>query len=144
MRRTISLTNVLLLIAFMTSFAFADVNRFAGHWKNTDSKTGGITNIEITREDNKIAVQIYGKCHPTDCVWKKSYAVAYAPNVELDSLSNAKALSVVIDAGFAEKIVTLRFVGDNALQAEIFTRFTDRSKRSNTFHTETFSLKQDK
>ena len=144
MKKIISLMGVLLLINLMTSVVFADVERFVGRWENTDSKTRGITNIEIVREGDKFAVQIYGKCHPNDCVWKKTNAVVYAPTVESDLLKDAKALSIIVDAGFAETIVTLRFIGENKIQAETFTRFTDRSRRANTFSTETFVLKENK
>jgi hypothetical protein len=144
MKKMFLLTLVFLFVISMTSVAFADVAEFTGRWENIDSKTGGITNIEITREDDKIAVQIYGKCVPTDCVWKKSFAAVYAPKVESNLMSEAEALSIIYEPGFAQTIVTLQIIGENQLQADVFTRFTDRSNRTNTFHIETFAPKKDK
>ena len=145
MKKMISLTSVLLAVILTTTAAFTDVNRFVGHWENVESKeTRGILTIDITREGDKIAVQPQGNCKPTPCIWKKSDAVIYTTDVESDLLSKATTLSAIFNPGFAEKIVTLRIIEGNKLEAEIYTRFTDRSKRANTFITHTFVLKENK
>ena len=43
-----------------------------GLWVNENTETPGITKCKIRYEDNRFHVQIWGKCHPTDCDWGES------------------------------------------------------------------------
>lgn len=131
---------ICLLILLNAVPASAQAARFIGQWENVDANTRGNSGIEITREGDQVAVQIYGACTPTPCVWKKTAAALYAPNVDANAVNETVALSLDIDAGFAQKIVILRMMGER-LQAQVLTRFTDRSQRADYYQTEVFAAK---
>src|SRR5438874_13113077 len=75
-------TLLLLAITLLTvSTASADINQFAGKWKNVDPQTRGITTIHIDVSGSRIKIQTWGKCHPADCAWGFAEGTAYAPKI---------------------------------------------------------------
>lgn len=42
-----------------------------GTWLNTNSQTSNITRVVVTQEDQDLYIQVFGRCHPTDCDWGK-------------------------------------------------------------------------
>lgn len=42
-----------------------------GTWLNTNSQTTNITRVVVTQEDQDLYIQVFGRCHPTDCDWGK-------------------------------------------------------------------------
>ena len=58
------------------------VSRLVGEWKNIDPNTGGITKVIVTIENNELAINAFGKCHPTDCEWGKVKAHEIAAGVD--------------------------------------------------------------
>lgn len=117
------------LILLGQSEAFATIGQFVGNWKNTDPNTSGITRLEIKASGSQVTLHAWGKCHPEDCDWGEVSATAYAPNVSSNVTQTANALSAVFNTSFSQTTVIIRPVGRN-LRAEVFTRFTDQSNRS--------------
>ena len=42
---------------------------FEGSWVNVDKNTRGVTKAEIRAVGGHLVVQLWGRCHPTDCDW---------------------------------------------------------------------------
>jgi hypothetical protein len=42
-------------------------SRLVGEWVNIDLNTGGLTKVIITKENNELLINAFGKCHPEDC-----------------------------------------------------------------------------
>ena len=123
----VALLGASLLLLASTSVS-ANLNQFVGKWENIDVKSGGLTRLEITSAGNKVKVHAYGDCEPSDCGWGEVEGVAYAPSVESKLEDTAKAIIVSYARG--ERIMLIRSVEGNRLQAETFTRFTDNSGRA--------------
>ena len=113
------------------SLSFAAVNQFTGHWKNTDPNTRGITTLDITGNANALKMHAWGKCHPNDCDWGEVKAYTYAPNVSSSMEQHVRAVSAVYSTSFSQTLVIIKALGNNNILAEVFTRFTDNSNRSN-------------
>lgn len=117
------------------SAAFAQIGQFEGNWENVDSATSGVTKLNIKTLNlfgiKIITVRAFGQCHPTDCDWGNVVATAYAPSVSSDLDTTARALTATYNPGFAVKLVVIRPLGGERLQADVYTRFTDGSGRTN-------------
>ena len=123
------------------SVTCAGLNDFAGTWKNADAN-GGVTKLDIRVSGSNVTIQAWGKCQPTDCDWGRVGAYAYAPNVSSNITSSAQALSAIFKTSFNETLMIVQPAGTNRLQAQVLTRFTDSSGRSNYSNTFTFNREQ--
>ena len=130
----LSLAAIILALA-ASSVAFAQIGQFEGNWENVDSNTSGVTKLNIKTLNlfgtNIVTLRAFGKCHPTDCDWGTVVATAYAPNVSSNLETTARALTASYNPGFATKLVVVRPLSGDRLQADIYTRFTDGSGRTN-------------
>ena len=81
MRRTILLSAVCSLVMMFAASANAQKDRFAGTFVNEDPNTGGITRLILDENDT---INVWGRCHPTDCNWGEEAAFAYGSNVAAD------------------------------------------------------------
>ena len=138
MKRT--LLSAALAIAFLLchSLGFAALNQMTGNWQNVDPNTRGITTLIIDGNPNNLRMHAWGKCHPQDCDWGEVDAYAYAPNVSAPIVPTAQAVSAVFTTGFSQTLVIVSPAGNNVIRAEVYTRFTDRSNRSDYRETYTF------
>lgn len=109
---------------------FAQINQFDGNWVNVNP-TGGVTKLKIDVAGTSVKLQVFGKCVPTDCDWGKVEAHAYAPNVSSNLVTTARSLTAIYNPSFATKIVVITPLRGMRLQADIYTRFTDGSGRTN-------------
>jgi|APFre7841882724_1041349.scaffolds.fasta_scaffold10175_1 hypothetical protein len=128
------------LSLFIVTTAFASLTQFAGEWENVNPDTRGVTALKITVTGTDVKVHAWGQCHPTDCDWGNMQAYAYGPNVSSNLAATAMAVSVVHKESFAERLMILRSSGTQ-LQAATYTRFTDRSGRTNYADVEMFKRK---
>ena len=128
MRRSIAALVVSSLMLLASTGVSANLNQFTGKWENINAKTRGLTRLEITSAGTKVKVHAYGDCEPSDCDLGEVEGVAYAPSVESKLEATAKAIIVSYARG--ERIMLIRSVEGNRLQAETFTRFTDNSGRA--------------
>ena len=125
-RSTLTMASLLILIVFAIT-ARAQKERFAGTFVAEDRNTGGITRIDLFDDDT---VNVWGKCHPTDCDWGIESVVAYAPSVDADLRSSAKALSAIYVHRHAVTVLIIKPLKDGKVSVDVFTRFTDGSRRS--------------
>ncbi len=108
----------------------AGLNQFAGNWKNINPNTRGITALNIQVRGANVRIRGWGKCQPTDCDLGWTNAYAYASSVSSNLISNVKVLSAVFGTNSGQKLMIIRLVRGH-LQVKVFTRFTDRSGRTN-------------
>jgi hypothetical protein len=116
----------------------AGVNQFHGNWKNIDTKTGGITRVNIRITGQNIVLQVWGKCSPRDCDWGRVPAYAYTSSVSGDIAANTEALSASFNNGFSEVILIMKLQSNNRLVIETFTLFKDKSGRNHYQSVSTF------
>ena len=126
-----------MLLLFGSSIAFASLDQFAGRWENIDAKTRGLTRLEISIVDSKVKVHAYGHCMPSECDLGEVEGIAYAPNVDSKLKESAQAITVSYARG--ETIMIVRPIANDRLQVETFTRFSDKSGRSDFTSTYTFA-----
>ncbi|MCF8217088.1 MAG: hypothetical protein K9I59_09675 [Chlorobium sp.] len=128
-----------IVLLLCQSLSFAAVNQFTGTWKNTDPNTGGVTKLTISGNANSLKMRAWGKCHPQDCDWGEVSAIAYASSASSNLEQNANAVSAIFTTSFSQTLVIVRPNGSNRLRADIYTRFTDGSGRSNYMASHTFN-----
>jgi hypothetical protein len=137
-------TLLLLAIILLTvSTASADINQFAGKWKNVDPLTRGITNIHIDVAGSRIRIQTWGKCHPSDCAWGFASGTAYGPSVQSNLVETAETISTIYLTSFSQMFLIIRPAEEGQIKVELLTKYTDQSGRANTRHIETFSRVED-
>jgi hypothetical protein len=120
----------LLVLAALTTGRLASAAGLAdlvGNWTNVDAGTRGVTRLVIGAS----TIRAWGQCHPTDCDWGSVPAYAYASDVGDTLRSEAKSMTAVFVKSFSVSTVVVKPVGVGLLSADIFTRFTDGSGRTN-------------
>jgi hypothetical protein len=136
---------ILILFCFIfviLSVSFADLNQYLGNWKNIDVNTGGITKIDISKAGNNLSVHTWGKCQPEDCDWGVAEAFPYSESTSQNMISNTQVVTAIYNTDFSQTILVIRLINANRLQVEVYTRFTDNSKRNNYTKTYLFSKKR--
>lgn len=135
MKKVIFSFAVLFFALFASITANAQTSQFEGNWENVNANTSGVTKLNIRKISlfgvDIITLRAFGQCVPTDCDWGTVVATAYAPSVAANLENTARALTAVYNPGFAVKTVVIRPLGGERLQADIYTRFTDNSGRTN-------------
>jgi ribosomal protein L31 len=125
-----------ILAAALVNPAFAAPADFVGTWVNTNSSTRGITRVVVTSAGSgKLNVQVFGKCHPTDCDWGKTTLVTYGSNVQD---TNHRFATANYSKNFANTLLTVNLNSNQQISLQSFTQFTDSSARQNYSNTETF------
>jgi len=99
-----------------------------------------IQTLVIDGNANNLKMHAWGKCHPQDCDWGEVNAYPYAPNVSSPIEPQAQAVSAVYTTNFSQTLVIVKPAGPNMIRAEVFTRFTDNSNRSN--YTEVYPFRR--
>ena len=136
--RTIFLIPALILW-MAASTASAALSNFGDGWRNVNADTYGITRLQVTVNGANVAVHAWGKCHPQDCDWGTVQGHAYATSAAASLSAKAQAVSAVFKTSFSEAMVLLHSGRGNSLRADVYTRFTDNSGRSNYVRTERFA-----
>jgi hypothetical protein len=130
MKKTCVALGIMMLALLVASPVFAAMGHFVGKWNNTDANTRGITELDIAMSGNALNVHAWGQCHPKDCDWGVVPGYAYAHDVSANLVTNATAVTALYKTGFSETILVIHSNGAQ-LRADVFTRFTDNSNRSN-------------
>lgn len=138
MRTPIRLAVAAILFLLSQSLGLASIPQFTGTWKNTDPNTKGLTALLITGRGQALRMRAWGKCHPQDCDWGEVDAQAYARDVSSSIESEAQAVSAAFSTGFSQTQIIVVPAGSNGIRAEVYTRFTDGSNRSNYTSVYTF------
>lgn len=107
--------------------ANAQKDRFVGSFAAQDSNTGGITRLMLFDDDT---VNVWGKCHPTDCDWGTESIAAYGSTADSDLVKSAGVMSAVYVKNHAVTILIIKPLTNDRLSVEVFTRFTDRTGRT--------------
>ncbi|MBK8542123.1 MAG: hypothetical protein IPL62_00285 [Caulobacteraceae bacterium] len=118
------------LFVLSASEAHAGINDFGGQWVNQSSDTDDVTRVSVQRTRTGLRVNVFGRCHPSDCDWGAVNATAFASRAGGDLERDADVLMATYTQGFARKTVLLRLNGAN-IAYEVFTELTDRSGRAN-------------
>ncbi|MDJ0736667.1 MAG: CARDB domain-containing protein [Nostocaceae cyanobacterium] len=139
LKKTLAIVGLSTVLACsLNSSAVAAPQDFVGTWKNTNSRTDGITRFIVrSRGRNRLNIQVFGQCYPNDCDWGSRRLITYGNN---PSDRNHLAATANYNQSFANQVLTLRLVGSrrNRIRLQSFTRFTDRSNRENYVSQETF------
>jgi hypothetical protein len=119
------------LAALQSTPAAAGVGDFVGNWVNVDRDTSGITRVEVTRRGPAgLDIHIFGQCEPRDCDWGTVRGNAFSPSADSNPVRDATTVSATFNAGFAQKFIILHEARGETLTFEVYTNFTDRSRRS--------------
>jgi hypothetical protein len=80
---------------------FFPQSNFEGVWINEDEKTRHIPKCEITYQNNRFYVHMWGSCEPEDCDWGEAFSD------EMDINSNK--IKLYWDQGFVERTQILEY-----------------------------------
>ncbi|MDE1938093.1 MAG: hypothetical protein KGI68_03645 [Alphaproteobacteria bacterium] len=117
-----------LTILLLARSAFADVSDFLGNWVNADNSANDIARVVVTRTGaDGVNVQVFGRCHPTDCDWGVRPGLAYS---EAADSSDVRIVTADFNPSFAREHIALRPAPGGALTFEVMTEFTDHSGRN--------------
>jgi hypothetical protein len=125
-------------IAF-ANMASAQTALFEGHWKNVNPQTRGVIELDIRVHGLDVDVKAWGACTPKPCEIGNIDAHLYAPSVGSNLENSARALIVRYHDSFSERTLVIEPRGQGELFAQMFTHFTDNSKRTNYVESGTFS-----
>jgi hypothetical protein len=139
MKKIVFGTLGLCMVLALANMASAQTARFEGHWKNVNAQTRGVIELDIRVHGLNVDVKAWGACSPHPCEIGNIDAHLYAPSVG-DNLENtARALIVRYHDSFSERILVIEPRGSDELGAQMYTHFTDNSKRTNYVESGTFS-----
>lgn len=96
---------------------------FIGVWRNEDRNTNSITRVQIDGNSNDLDIQMWGACHPNDCVWR-DYS-----NLEIEYEIRDNTLYVVWHFDFVVRRQELRIISNGRLQVLSHNHFIDDSQR---------------
>ena len=129
--------SIFFFILMLTTLTFphsslADTADFLGKWVNVDSNTRGVTNFIITgtTPGDTLKIQVFGKCHPTDCNWGTEALHLYGSSI---SDQNYQFGTAVYNKEHAVTLLTMELQDDGRLALEVFTQF--KSGNRNNYHT---------
>jgi hypothetical protein len=123
------------LTTALVSPAMAAPADFIGTWVNKDANTRGVTRLVITSAGgNKLNIQVFGQCHPTDCDWGTTSLVTYGLNVQD---SDHKYATANYNKNFANSFLTLS-AASTEVMLQGYTQFVDNSGRQNYYSREYF------
>lgn len=100
--------------------------QFVGSWKNPVSWTQGIVRIDVTRAQGQLAVQVWGRCHPTPCDWGVNSPEQFIAHSDWKTV--ALRLKYGRDGEGIGTDLLLRIEPGPRLRAETYTTFTDERK----------------
>jgi hypothetical protein len=112
--------------------ARADAGQFTGEWRNLDTTARGVVHVGVVFEGDRVRVRAYSYCQPDPCDLGWATGYAYAGSASSNIAESADAVSVMFRERYAERLLILWPYEQNRLKAELLTRFTDGSARTNT------------
>lgn len=97
-----------------------------GKWKNVNPETNGMVELDIQKYDQKLFINAWGSCSPTNCEWGETDFHMLSSAVGKPPLAQAIARW---DNDFSQRTFTFKAEGRKLL-IESFVVFTDDSGRS--------------
>jgi len=122
-------------LACLSTPAMAAVEDFVGTWANIGRDTSGITHMVVTRAGLGANIQVFGECQPRDCNWGNARGTVYSSGPDRDPRRAANSITANFSAGFSQKFIVLREARGNQVTVDVYTSFTDRSRRANYMST---------
>src|SRR5689334_25245984 len=116
--------------------ATAHVSGLLGHWLNTNFKTRGIAECEITQDDAGVLVNIVG----AETEWPSARATVLA-NLEEEAGQRSVALMATFELDFMTAETHIR-VNKGVLVIVLYVTFHDDSGHSNYLNREFFYLSE--
>lgn len=113
-----------------------NVEGLLGTWKNTNTKTPGLSEIVIDREDSRFLISLVGVGPDGPIHWPRTEGTAFA-NLEEEAGQKAVAIAANFDLGFMEADTHLR-VNKGVLVIVLIVTFRDDSGRSDYINREFF------
>lgn len=114
------------------------VTDYLGGWANVDRNTRGLTWISVRKDGDGLIVQVWGKCHPTDCDWGVAKARPFGRSVATSGDAAVNSVAAKFTPGFAETRLKLSLTANDKLTAVVDTHFIDGSGRADYEMTEQF------
>jgi hypothetical protein len=139
MKKIVFGTLGLCMVLALANMASAQTARFEGHWKNVNPQTRGVVELDIRVHGLDVDVKAWGACTPHPCEIGNIDAHLYAPSVDSNLEATARALIVNYHDSFSNRTLVIEPRGEGELSAQMFTHFTDHSKRTNYVESGTFS-----
>jgi hypothetical protein len=103
------------------------VNQLDGTWINDESRKASLAQIAI----DGLNVHLFGACTPTPCDMGILEGRTFAASVRSRGVD---AMTAQMQTRFSEMSLTLSLETDERLRVDIFTHFTDGSKRTDYHH----------
>lgn len=123
------------LMVTLAAPSFAAPADYVGTWVNKNPNTRSVTRFVVKKVGaDKLAVQVFGKCHPTDCNWGSARLITYGTSVQDASGAYGTA---AYDQGFSRSLLTFNRAGQDVMM-QGFTQFVDNSGRQNYYMREYF------
>jgi len=96
-----------------------------GTWANEDINTSGITRITIQLQQDQFYIQMWGKCHPTDCYWNDYQGVNY----KISDVTQTE-MSIIWSFNFVVDNLQIKVLSDGRLIVYVHEHFIDNSGRT--------------
>lgn len=104
-------------------FSGSKWSRIDGTWKNKDANTNSIPKLIIDQYGAR--VHVYGKCHPTNCDWKKT---------GLTPASNKHTYIAKYDQGFVKRVLKFTLQANGDLKLVMTSDYTDSRPTKTATH----------
>ncbi len=131
------LAGVALVFAAATAVGAEPLEDWLGTWSNPSSS--GLVGVDIALEGGALRITGRGACTPNPCDWGETAAYAHAPSAAVDPADDTASILATWNHGFSEATLVLGRAGGGALSAQLLTRFTDGSGRSDYVSTTTLT-----
>lgn len=112
---------------------------YLGGWENPDRNTRSITWVSVRQEGAGLVMQVWGRCHPTDCNWGTVQATTFGQSVGQQAAAGpVDSVVANFSTTFAQRRVSLHLTASNDLTVVVDTHFTDQSGRADYETTDRF------
>lgn len=117
-----------------SSASKVDNSALTGQWVNKSSR---LVKIIIKKNSlNDLSINVFGKCHPTDCVWGNVPLTTYGTSIMDKKMVYGLAVWKMHRANwhpntFIDTTMTIKKLNTNEIRVTTFTVFKDNSGRSN-------------
>ncbi len=133
-RRIVTLASAILGLAISLSaagsaWAQCVTSPMSGQWVSVNPATRGLTSAAVTvgccdQVQNGVpvcsppdSVQLFGRCHPTNCDWGKVSGHLQSPD--------GRRLTAIYNQGFAKRTVRVDTLANGNLRVRVLTDFVD-------------------
>jgi hypothetical protein len=117
------------LLALAAAPAHAQMSRFLGNWDAAD-ESGQVARVLITMEGTTLKVHLWGRCGHGYCDWGEQPGAAFADRPDHDPFDTAEGILTEYWIPEERSRVVIRPAGDDRIEIEVYTQFTDSSGRN--------------